>query len=153
TGEVHSESAGFAAFVLAAFRRSDFFRIDTPEPGRVSRGNPVSRWRAYSDEACFSKPGRSGGTGTPEISESEPDGWSNRGAAALKIVCPKDRSSAGIEELVSTADSNALFVGDPQANVEPGPRMFDRMAQMVRETGAGWVYADAAGHPRIDYQR
>ena len=31
--------------------------------------------------------------------------------------------------------------------------MFDRMAQVIRETGAGWVYADAAGHPRIDYQR
>ena len=31
--------------------------------------------------------------------------------------------------------------------------MFDRMAQVIRETGAGWVYADAAGHHRIDYQR
>src|SRR5208337_4615637 len=26
------------------------------------------------------------------------------------------------------------------------------MAQVIREAGAGWVYADAAGHPRIDYQ-
>ncbi len=31
--------------------------------------------------------------------------------------------------------------------------MFERMRQVMRETGAGWVYADAAGHPRIDYQR
>ena len=30
--------------------------------------------------------------------------------------------------------------------------MFDRMTQVMRETGCGWVYADAAGHPRIDYQ-
>src|SRR5258707_11223466 len=31
--------------------------------------------------------------------------------------------------------------------------MFDRMAELIRETGAGWVYADSVGHPRIDYQR
>ena len=31
--------------------------------------------------------------------------------------------------------------------------MFDRMADVIRETGAGWVYADAVGHPRLDYQR
>src|SRR6202051_675530 len=31
--------------------------------------------------------------------------------------------------------------------------MFDRIAQVIRETGAGWVYADAMAHPRIDYQR
>src|SRR5258708_38554294 len=30
--------------------------------------------------------------------------------------------------------------------------MFDRMAQVIRETGGGWVYADAGGHSRIDYQ-
>jgi len=27
------------------------------------------------------------------------------------------------------------------------------MAEIIRETGAGWVYADSVGHPRIDYQR
>jgi hypothetical protein len=26
------------------------------------------------------------------------------------------------------------------------------MSQVLRETGAGWVYSDSAGHPRIDYQ-
>src|ERR1700692_1045551 len=31
--------------------------------------------------------------------------------------------------------------------------MFNRIAELIRETGAGWVYADAMGHPRIDYQR
>lgn len=30
--------------------------------------------------------------------------------------------------------------------------MFDRMVQVIRETGAGWVYADAISHPRINYQ-
>ncbi len=70
----------------------------------------------------------------------------------MNIVYPKDYSSASIQGLVDAADSDVLFLGDPRANIEPGPRMFDRMAQVMRETGAGWVYADAAGHPRIDYQ-
>ena len=30
--------------------------------------------------------------------------------------------------------------------------MFERMTQVMRETGAGWVYSDSVGHPRIDYQ-
>ena len=70
----------------------------------------------------------------------------------MNIVYPKDYSSASIQRLLDAADSDVLFLGDPRVNIEPGPRMFDRMAQVIRETGAGWVYADAAGHPRIDYQ-
>ena len=66
---------------------------------------------------------------------------------------PRDYSSASIRELLDAADSDVLFLGDPQVNLEPGPRMFDRMAQLIRDSGCGWVYADAAGHPRIDYQR
>lgn len=31
--------------------------------------------------------------------------------------------------------------------------MFERMAQVMRDTGAAWVYSDAIDHPRIDYQR
>ncbi|HTW88200.1 MAG TPA: glycosyltransferase family 2 protein [Candidatus Binataceae bacterium] len=70
----------------------------------------------------------------------------------MSIVYPKDYSSASIRELVETADSEVLFLGDPRVNIEPAPRMFDRMTQVIRESGGGWVYADAAGHPRIDYQ-
>jgi GT2 family glycosyltransferase len=70
-----------------------------------------------------------------------------------EIAYPDDRSSASIQRLVDAADGDILFLGDPRMKLEPGPRMFDRMAQVIRETGAGWVYADAAGHPRIDYQR
>ncbi len=55
--------------------------------------------------------------------------------------------------IVAAADSEVLFLADPRVKIEPGPRMFDRMAQVMRDTGAGWVYADAVGHPRIDYQR
>src|SRR5713226_4283944 len=71
----------------------------------------------------------------------------------VKIVYPKDYSSASIQGLIDAADSDVLFLGDPRVTIEPGPRMFDRMARVIRETGAGWVYADAVGHPRIDYQR
>jgi hypothetical protein len=71
----------------------------------------------------------------------------------VNIVYPEDNSSASIQRLLDAADSDVLFIGDPSVDIEPGPRMFDRMAQVMRETGAGWVYADAVGHPRIDYQR
>jgi hypothetical protein len=71
----------------------------------------------------------------------------------VNIIYPKDYSSASIQRILETADSDVLFLGDPRVNIDPGPRMFDRMAQVIRETGAGWVYADAVGHPRIDYQR
>jgi len=70
----------------------------------------------------------------------------------VKIVYPNDYSSATIQGLVASADSDILFIGDPRVNIEPGLRMLDRMAQVMRDTGAGWVYADARGHPRIDYQ-
>jgi hypothetical protein len=30
--------------------------------------------------------------------------------------------------------------------------MFERMSRVAAETGAGWVYADGVGQPRIDYQ-
>jgi hypothetical protein len=71
----------------------------------------------------------------------------------VNIVYPKDYSSASIQRLLDAADSDVLFLGDPRVNIEPGPRMFDRMAQVICETGGGLVYADAVGHPRIDYQR
>lgn len=71
----------------------------------------------------------------------------------MNIVYPKDHSSASIQRLLDDADSDVLFLGDPRVNIEPGPRMFDRMTQVMRETAASWVYADAVGHPRIDYQR
>src|SRR5207247_262928 len=55
-------------------------------------------------------------------------------------------------KLIESADSDVLFIGDARVNVEPGSRMFDRMAQPIRESGAGFVYSDSASHARIDYQ-
>src|SRR5437870_3040073 len=71
----------------------------------------------------------------------------------MNIVYPTDHSSASIQGLIDAADSDVLFLGDPQVNLNPGSNMLDRMARVIRETGAGWVYADATGHPHIDYQR
>jgi hypothetical protein len=70
----------------------------------------------------------------------------------MKIVYPRDYSSAVIRELFSSAHSDVLFIGDPRVSIDSGPDMFDRMAQVIREAAAGWVYADAADHRRIDYQ-
>jgi hypothetical protein len=70
----------------------------------------------------------------------------------VNIVYPENYSSTSIQRLLDAADSDVLFLGDSRVNIEPGPRMLDRMAQVLRETDAGWVYADAVGHPRLDYQ-
>jgi hypothetical protein len=70
----------------------------------------------------------------------------------VNIVYPKDSSSASIQALLDAPDSEVLFLGDPRVSIDPGPRMFERMTRVLRETGAGWVYTDAVGHPRIDYQ-
>jgi glycosyl transferase family 2 len=71
----------------------------------------------------------------------------------VKIVYPKDYSSASFKALIDAADSEVLFLGDPRVSIETGPRMFEQMTRVIRETGAGLVYGDAVGHGRIDYQR
>jgi hypothetical protein len=68
------------------------------------------------------------------------------------IVHPPNYSSSAFRDLISQAASDVLFVGDPRVSIEPGPGMYDRMAQVIREAGAGLVYSDAVEHPRIDYQ-
>jgi Glycosyl transferase family 2 len=71
----------------------------------------------------------------------------------LNIAYPKDTSSASLLELAAAAADDILFLGDPRVNIEPGARMFERMAQVMHETGAAWIYSDSVDHPRIDYQR
>ena len=70
----------------------------------------------------------------------------------MNIVSPNDYSSATIQDLIHNAESDVVFIGDPRTSVQPGPRMFDRMADVVRDSEAGWVYADAVDHARIGYQ-
>ena len=70
----------------------------------------------------------------------------------MSLVSPADFSSATVAALLSEAAEDVLFLADPRVPVEPGPRLFDRMRQVLRETGAGWVFSDSAAHPRIDYR-
>ena len=71
----------------------------------------------------------------------------------MKIAYPKDPSSESLLELAAAATSDIVFIGDSRVNIEPGERMFERMTQVMHETGAGLVYSDSMGHPRIDCQR
>ena len=48
--------------------------------------------------------------------------------------------------------SGVIFLRDPRVNLDFGPKMFDRMTQVIHDSGAGLVYSDAVGHPHIDYQ-
>jgi len=70
----------------------------------------------------------------------------------LKIIYPSDPSSASLRKLIDEAGTDVVFIGDSRAGIEPGPRMFDRMSQIIRDLGAGIVFSDGIGRPRIDYQ-
>ncbi len=70
----------------------------------------------------------------------------------MSVLHPMPASSDGLEALLSGADSGVLFLADPRVTVTPGPRLFERMTQVLKDTGAGWVYSDAVGHARIDYR-
>ena len=70
----------------------------------------------------------------------------------MNLVPVTDPSSAGVAALLERADADVLFLADPRVDVRPGPRMFERMGRVLRETAAGWVYSDSAGQPRLDYR-
>jgi hypothetical protein len=53
---------------------------------------------------------------------------------------------------VIQSGAGVVFLGDPRVNLDYGPRIFDRMAQVIQDGGAGLVYSDAVGQARIDYQ-
>jgi hypothetical protein len=71
----------------------------------------------------------------------------------VRVVYPENYSTATIKALLDGADSEVLFLGDTRVEIDPVPRMFERMARVIRETGCGWIYADSVDHPRIDYQK
>jgi Glycosyl transferase family 2 len=70
----------------------------------------------------------------------------------VTLTYPRDFSSAMISEILKNASDDVVFIGDPRVRIEPGGRMFERMAKVIGE-GAGLVYSDSKDHPRIDYQR
>ena len=86
------------------------------------------------------------------ISEPRPQTQSTTAVHSVNIVYPSDYSSTSIQRLIDAANFDVLFLGDPRVHIDLGDRTFERMAWVIRETGAGWVYADAAAHPHIDYQ-
>ncbi len=70
----------------------------------------------------------------------------------MKLISPTDRSSTALQHLIQGADSEILYIADARVAVQAGQRMFERMRQVITDTGAGLVYADAVGHPYVDYQ-
>ncbi|HEY2383891.1 MAG TPA: glycosyltransferase family 2 protein [Terriglobia bacterium] len=54
--------------------------------------------------------------------------------------------------IILHSESGIVFLGDPRVNIDPGRHLFERMTQVMRDTGAGWIYSDSIGHPRINYQ-
>lgn len=70
----------------------------------------------------------------------------------MSVLFPMPASSERLAALLEAAEGDVLFLSDPRVAVTPGPRMYERMAQAMRDAGAGWVYSDAFGHARIDYR-
>jgi len=71
----------------------------------------------------------------------------------LTLTHLRDFSSASISEILENASGDVVFIGDPRVRIDPGGQMFDRMVQVIADSGAGLVYSDSKDHPRIDYQR
>ncbi len=70
----------------------------------------------------------------------------------MKVTHPADRSAATIQDLVSSASSDVLFVGDPGVDIQIQEDSLLRMSRVLTEWGAGMVYSDSVDRPRVDYQ-
>ena len=70
----------------------------------------------------------------------------------MRLSYPADSSSASLRNVMETTTDNVFYLADPRVRIEPGQRMFERMKQVLSDSGAGLVYADAVGHPHLDYQ-
>ncbi len=81
-------------------------------------------------------------------------GFMNSGSAGTPdhLTYPTDLSSRSIGGILERAGADVVFLGDPRLQIKPGPVMFQQMRQVLGESGAGLVYSDGEGHPRIDYQ-
>ncbi len=61
-------------------------------------------------------------------------------------------SADAVRRWIERAKGPALFVSDDRVQVAAGERALARMAEVLEDTEAGIVFADAVGEPRIDYQ-
>jgi hypothetical protein len=65
----------------------------------------------------------------------------------------QDLSSRSVAEVLRIAASDPVFlVVDPRVSIDLKPHTLERMTSVMNERGAGLVYSDSDGHPRIDYQ-
>lgn len=55
--------------------------------------------------------------------------------------------------MIANAPSDVMVIGDSRLQIDPSNGMYDRMSQVVRDSGAGLVYSDSSGHPRIECQQ
>ena len=69
----------------------------------------------------------------------------------MKLIVPRDLSSASISEILESSTDDTIVLTDPRVKVEPRPGMFQRLSEAVAGS-AGLVFSDSEGHPRIDYQ-
>ena len=70
----------------------------------------------------------------------------------MKFTSVADLSSETVSRILQETSDEIVFLHQQRINVEPADRMFDRMRQVMQDTGAGIVYSDGAGQPRIEYQ-
>src|SRR6185369_17728825 len=70
----------------------------------------------------------------------------------MDITPLHDLSSDSISEVLTNAKGDTLFLAQPRLQIEPSDRMFERLDQVLHDSGAGMAYSDGAGQPRIDYQ-
>lgn len=119
----------------------------------VQKDGPKLRHASQSavvetDLAGFLKANRT--SGLVVVRPLDVAGAASKGASA-SVLHPMPASSDGLEALLSGADSGVLFLADPRVTVTPGPRLFERMTQVLNRP-RGRVYSDAVGHARIDYR-
>ncbi len=71
------------------------------------------------------------------------------------VQFPRNCSQEALRGALSdaaAAGGDVLFLVDPDFAVDIAPSALERMAGVLREWGAGLVYADGVGSQRIDYQ-
>jgi len=69
-----------------------------------------------------------------------------------RIISLESFSGPAVRAALASTTESVVFLVDPRARLDFGPRTLARMSAVQEATGAGLVYADSAGHARIDYQ-
>jgi Glycosyl transferase family 2 len=68
------------------------------------------------------------------------------------VVPLETPSGRAVRKILEDVTTPVVILTDPRQDVLPGDRMIERMTEVLAATGGGIAYADAVGHPRIDYQ-